>query len=238
VPVLCQYFWKKYPFSLEILIHKIYPELIVFLLAPNLIRKKHIMRRITQFIFVLILVLGTSCLISCEKGSGLPVDGDGKEYDIVVIGTQTWLKENLKTSHYCGGAPISLVTDDLKWENCKAAAYCWYNNEEDNNIYGALYNWYVVKTGVLCPVGYHVPTIEDWTTLTTYLIDAPEVDEQGFEALSIGMRSWNGDFLPIYGWWVSASEKPGEYAWVATDDFSIHAMPMATGYHVRCIKDN
>ena len=196
------------------------------------------MKKKAQFIFIPILILGALCLTSCEKkGSGLPIDGDGNEYHTVVIGTQTWLKENLKTTKYCGGAPISLVTDNKNWENCKVAAYCWYdNNKVWNDVYGALYNWYAVRIGVLCPVGYHVPTIEDWTTLATYSIDAPDAVKQSFKA--IGCRVWDGSFMPIWSWWVSASEKPGEYAWVATDDFSIHARPMAAGYPVRCIKDN
>jgi uncharacterized protein (TIGR02145 family) len=205
-----------------------------------LIRGKDFMKKIAQFIFVPILILGASYLTSCEKkGSGLPVDGDGNEYHPVVIGTQTWLKENLKTTHYCGGAPISLVTDNLKWEPCKVAAYCWYNNDDGmKNKYGALYNWYVVKTGVLCPVGYHVPTIDDWTTLADYLIDASESVKQSFKAPSIGSRAWNGDFYTLLNWWISAQEESEKYAMRATNDFSISPMPKASGYPVRCIKDN
>ena len=200
------------------------------------------MKKIAQFIFVAMLILEASYLNSCEKtkGIGLPVDGDGNEYHSVVIGTQTWLKENLKTTKYCGGAPISLVTDNKNWENCKVAAYCWYNNDEGlKDIYGALYNYYTVKIGVLCPVGYHVPTIEDWTTLATYLIDAPEAVKQSFKALSIGWRVWDGSFQSISSsWWVSAQEYSEKYAWRATQDFSIIPMPKASGYPVRCIKDN
>ena len=91
---------------------------------------------------------------------------------------------------------------------------------------------------MLCPVGYHVPTIEDWTTLATYLIDAPEAVKQSFISLSIGCRVWNGSFMPIWSWWVSAQEESEKYAWRATPDFSIIPMPKATGYPVRCIKDN
>ncbi len=120
----------------------------------------------------------------------------------------------------------------MKWENSRSAAYCWYNNDPGKNIYGPLYNWYAVRIGVICPVGYHVPTIEDWTTLAT---DAPQRIRQSFEG--IGMRVWNGEFLPLYSWWVSAPEESGDYAWRARDDFSISPMPKATGYHVRCIKD-
>jgi hypothetical protein len=191
---------------------------------------------------ILIIILVSITFFCCEKDKNnvLPVDGDGNEYHAIVIGTQTWLKENLRTTKYCGGAPISLITNNLKWENSKVAAYCWYNNDEKNDIYGALYNWYVVsiRTGVLCSVGYHVPTIEDWTTLATYLIDAPESAKQNFRALSIGDRSWNGDFFPLYSWWVSAQEESEKYAWRVRDDFSISPMPKAAGYYVRFIKDN
>jgi hypothetical protein len=187
--------------------------------------------------------LGTSILTSCEKnkGSGLPVDGDGNEYDTAVIGTQTWLTENLKTTKYINGDPIPLVTDNTTWTNFTRGAYCWYNNAPAyKGTCGALYNWYAAKLSkFLCPVGYRVPTIEEWTTLATYLIDAPEAVKLSFKALSIGWRVWDGSFLPnSSSWWISAQEHSEKYAWRATQDFSIVAMPKATGYPVRCIKDN
>jgi len=37
------------------------------------------------------------------------------------------------------------------------------------NTYGALYNWYTVKTGNICPTGWHVPTDAEWHTLVLYL---------------------------------------------------------------------
>lgn len=89
-----------------------------------------------------IIVLAVLILFSCEKDkshSGLPVDGDGNEYDTVVIGTQTWLKENLKTTTYKNGDPIYLVTDNTKWISWPAGAYCWYNNEPKyKDLYGVL----------------------------------------------------------------------------------------------------
>ena len=78
----------------------------------------------------------------CEKENGLPVDGDGNRYDTVVIGTQVWLKENLKTTRYNNGVQIPLVTDNDKWASMTSAAYCWYDNnpEKYKENYGALYN--------------------------------------------------------------------------------------------------
>ena len=88
------------------------------------------MKKIAQFIFVSILILWILYLTSCEKkGSGLPVDGDGNEYDTVVIGTQTWLTENLKTTRYNNGISIPLVTDNTQWTKMTSAAFCWYNNQ-------------------------------------------------------------------------------------------------------------
>ncbi len=81
-------------------------------------------------------------------------DADGNIYVTVNIGKQVWIGENLKTTRLNDGKPIPLVTDDEKWKALKTPAYCWYNNEEKNkDISGALYNWYTVRTGKLCPRG-------------------------------------------------------------------------------------
>jgi uncharacterized protein (TIGR02145 family) len=49
--------------------------------------------------------------------------------------------------------------------------YCWYNNEATTfkATYGALYNWYAVNTGNICPLGWHVPSDAEFTTLTTFI---------------------------------------------------------------------
>ena len=123
------------------------------------------------FIF-LGLIIGSSFILSCEKkeNSGLPKDGDGNEYDTVVIGTQVWLTENLKTTKYINGDPIPLITENTTWTTFERGAYCWYNNDPDyKDTYGALYNWYAAKLSkFLCPLGYHVPTMDEWTTLANY----------------------------------------------------------------------
>jgi uncharacterized protein (TIGR02145 family) len=107
-------------------------------------------------------------------------DIDNNRYEIVTIGTQTWMAENLKTTRYNDGTFILLITNGTAWETAGAntsPAYCWYNapNETKNLIaYGALYNWYAIDTlsngnKNLCPVGWHVPTTFEWNTLTIYL---------------------------------------------------------------------
>jgi uncharacterized protein (TIGR02145 family) len=102
--------------------------------------------------------------------SGTVKDIDGNEYHIDTIGTQIWMVENLKTTRYNNGNHIPLVTDSTAWFNLTTPGYCWYNNDITNKTpYGALYNWYAVNAGKLAPVGWHIPTAAEWTTLITYL---------------------------------------------------------------------
>ncbi|MCX6328300.1 MAG: fibrobacter succinogenes major paralogous domain-containing protein, partial [Bacteroidia bacterium] len=93
-------------------------------------------------------------------------------YKTVKIGNQVWMAENLKTTLFNDGTPISLVTDDTLWNNLKTPAYCWCYAEffpPKNTAYGLSYNWYAVNTGKLCPTGWHVPSDAEWTTLVDYL---------------------------------------------------------------------
>jgi uncharacterized protein (TIGR02145 family) len=68
--------------------------------------------------------------------------------------------ENLKTTKYNDGTDIPNVTDSVTWSTLTTPAYCWYKNNATANkdTYGALYNWYAVNTGKLCPGSWHVPT--------------------------------------------------------------------------------
>lgn len=98
-------------------------------------------------------------------------DIDGNVYHTVTIGTQTWMVENLKTTKYNDGNIILNLTNAQAWNPVNTTpAYCWYDNDQTNNSpYGALYNWYAVNTGKLCPAGWHVPSDEEWATLEIYL---------------------------------------------------------------------
>jgi uncharacterized protein (TIGR02145 family) len=95
-------------------------------------------------------------------------DYDGNNYAVVKIGEQTWMAEHLKSTHYRNGEPIPNVTDNTDWENTNEGAYCWYDNDEDNkDIYGALYNWYtVVNENNIAPEGWRIATKEELQILT------------------------------------------------------------------------
>jgi uncharacterized protein (TIGR02145 family) len=111
-------------------------------------------------------------------------DFDGNVYNTVTIGTQVWMKENLKTTHYSNGTAIPLVTGTSNWDALTATskAYCWYNDDIANKAtYGALYTSAAAMNGAtsttanpsgiqgVCPTGWHLPSDAEWTTLTTYL---------------------------------------------------------------------
>jgi uncharacterized protein (TIGR02145 family) len=116
-------------------------------------------------------------IFALEKKLGISHDTlgdiDGNFYNIVTLGEQTWMAENLKVTHYSNGDVIPNVTDNNEWKNLTYGAYSWYNNDEVayKDTYGALYNWFtIVDPRNVCPVGWHVPSDEEWTTLEEYLI--------------------------------------------------------------------
>jgi hypothetical protein len=104
--------------------------------------------------------------------TGTVTDIEGNVYKTIIIGEQNWMAENLRTTHFKDGSTIPIVTTDTyQWDNSQTPNYCWYNYDEESykDIYGALYNWYTVNIGNICPEGWRVPTYNDWITLITFL---------------------------------------------------------------------
>lgn len=146
-------------------------------------------------------------------------DVDGNVYKTIIIGTQTWMAENLKVTKFNDGTDIPLVTDRVEWESLLTPGYCWYKNDEETykKTFGGLYNWYAVNTGKLCPTGWHVPIDEEWFTLTDFLGGDSVVrdklkeigtihwgdpnfgatNESGFTAIPANGRMYN-NFKPYY----------------------------------------
>ncbi|MFH0841716.1 MAG: FISUMP domain-containing protein [Bacteroidota bacterium] len=209
--------------------------------------------------------LGTSYSGDQTLKTYVVADADNNYYYSVTIGTQTWMQENLKTTHLRDGSVISQVTDNTAWKNLNSSGYCWYSNEETRYkaLYGALYNWFAVSSGKLCPAGWHVPTNSEWITLTNYLggeITAGSklkesgsthwgdlntgTDETGFTALPGGSRGDDGAFANsgVSGhFWSSSPVLPTtSYSAVlynSSTSLTRVSNPNVNGFSVRCVKD-
>lgn len=98
-------------------------------------------------------------------------DIDGNTYNTVPIGSQCWMKENLKTTTYNNSTAIPNVNEFTAWGGLTTGAYVWYVGDISwKNKYGALYNWFAtVDPNGLCPAGWHVPTNDELTDLTDYI---------------------------------------------------------------------
>jgi uncharacterized protein (TIGR02145 family) len=103
--------------------------------------------------------------------TGPVTDIDGNVYQTVTIGNQSWMLTNLKTTKYRDGSSITTGLNEDQWAAATSGAYAIYgNNQSSDDVYGKLYNWYAATDERnVCPTGFHLPTIEDWTILAEYL---------------------------------------------------------------------
>jgi uncharacterized protein (TIGR02145 family) len=225
-----------------------------------------------NWLYPFIIILGLLCLAGfCKKDDDSPsttiTDKDGNVYTSVTIGTQVWMVENLKTTKYYDGTAIPNITDKTDWDALITPGYCWYNNNASTYkaTYGAMYNWYAVNTGKLCPVGWHVPTYIEWQILETYLggssvagsklkesgithwksPNTGATNETGFTALPGGRRTstYLFDAIEVFGnWWSSSvSSDVDAFARMMRNDNSSFLMWFSfkcNGLSVRCLKDN
>ena len=191
-----------------------------------------------------------------EKDENLPI----------TIGEQVWMSKNLDIDHYRNGDTIQQVTDSLVWINLTTGAWCYYhNNPFLNTLYGKLYNGYAITDPRgLAPIGWHLPTEAEWTTLINYLGDEevaggkmketgeflwqhPNIgatNESGFSARPGACRDFDGSFIfvGLAGfWWSSTEYEPfGLNYWQILNDTTFiqsDFIEKIMGFSVRCVKD-
>jgi uncharacterized protein (TIGR02145 family) len=182
---------------------------------------------------------GAESVHNPDKTYGSMTDQQGNVYKTILIGTQEWMAENLKTSIYRNGEPIETNLTDAEWANTpntQIGAWAFYSNDSQYDCpYGKLYNWYAVADPRhLCPSGWHEPTDGEWTTLLYYL-DGESVaggkmkstglqywispnndatNESSFSGLPGGRRANDGVFgnVGYDGYWWSSSEFAANFA--------------------------
>ena len=105
------------------------------------------------------------------------IDIDGNEYNVVKIGNQFWMAENLRVSRFSNGDMLPLIENQYQWSENQSSwyydnsvnysGYCYVNNDSINNkIFGKLYNSFVLSDDRnICPTGWHVSTDYDWANL-------------------------------------------------------------------------
>lgn len=160
-------------------------------------------------------------------GTPTVTDIEGNIYSTVQIGWQIggqcWMQENLKTTTYKNGTPIPNIPDDTEWSSLTSGAYVWYDNDSSwKDLYGAIYNGHtVIDTNGLCPIGWHVPSDDEWTELTDYLggVNAPNGDmlKSCREVNSYLYGNCNTTEHPRWEWWDDSI--------YGTDDYGFSGLP-------------
>ena len=102
-------------------------------------------------------------------------DIDDNEYETLLLGSQCWMKQNLRTTHFADGTEIPVGGLSNHSGPRRYAP--------DNNLdtYGYLYNWDAAMNGStsssanpsgvqgVCPAGWHLPSDAEWTQLTSFI---------------------------------------------------------------------
>jgi hypothetical protein len=158
----------------------------------------------------------------------LPIRGtfmdsrDGKNYKTVVIGTQTWMAEN------------------LAYKPKKGNYWAYDNNIVNVKQYGYLYDWQ--RACEVCPAGWRLPTEDDWKLLLQNL--KKDQIKSDFSALPGGYYNYAGWFFSIgsFGNWWSSKQPVSNWGTAffvnhVTNESNIGSYPMQNGFSVRCIKN-
>jgi len=188
-------------------------------------------------------------------------------YKSLRIGNQCWMGNNLAYL-----PAVSYSSQGSETTPSKAIPYYYVLDYEGTDVtqakaqtnystYGVLYNWFAAKLS--CPFGWHLPSDEEWSTLSAYLGSSAggklketgfqhwfypntgATNETGFTALPHGNRMDGGGFGGhgnSAAFWSSTSSTYQSWAWYSNLSFDNdivyrdYYIP-SFGWGVRCIKD-
>jgi len=169
-------------------------------------------------------------------GPGMPLTYGGQTYRTVIIGSRMWMAENLNIE--------------------TANSQCYIDRPDSCAIYGRLYTWEAANSA--CPIGWHLPTMEEWTSLLMYANDNSDrggvftklKSIRGWDSGNNGTDDYGFSALPgptIYGrntspmptfWWSSRSDKD-DMAYMQTSwGYGVYyTNQKSEGLYVRCVYD-
>lgn len=163
---------------------------------------------------------GNNISFNTPSSQGTVTDKEGNVYSTIVIGSQTWMAENLRSTKYSDGSSIP------------QDGYYFYNNDISNkNTHGVLYTWDIAMKGEaasnsvpsnrqgVCPQGWHIPSDEEWKILEQFIgMPQSELNNSGLRGTNQGgkLKSTNSQM------WVSPNSD-------ATNQFGFNAF--ASGFY-------
>jgi len=198
-------------------------------------------------------VLTTSC-------PGVPTVryANNRTYHTVLIGGRCWLKENIDYG-------VRIDGTQEQTNNGTIEKYCYNNDTNNCNTYGGLYQWdeamqYATAEGArgICPRGWHIPTEEEFRSLSrtvrNYGNALKEIGEgtgigagtntSGFSALLSGYRYHDGSYYDlgkVTNFWSSPEYSSYYASTMDMYDYNsaiyLHLSYKRDGFSVRCVMD-
>jgi len=212
---------------------------------------------------LLITIIISLILVSCSDNKA--TNPSNNSSTTVTIGKQIWMTKNLNVDHYRNGDSIPEVRDLRKWDTLTSGAWSYYENSDSlGNIYGKFYNWFAVNDPRgLSPVGFHIPSVNEWDTLIIFLggenIAAGKLkeagtshwnspnkgaNESGFTSLPGGIRFGCGTYGDVgngsFYWSSTDTNAMYAWGWYLSSKYNIigkEYYAKVYGFSVRCVKD-
>jgi uncharacterized protein (TIGR02145 family) len=193
-------------------------------------------------------------------------DIENNPYDIILVGSQIWMQQNLRVTGYLNGDAIPNCDPPADWSSLTTGAYSgYYERETGDSIYGYFYNWYTITDDRnICPSGWHVPTDAEWAVLESFLggsksaggklkesgsgrwdtFNIAATNISGFTALPAGSRFSNGysggrRFFTYF--WTNTEANPDSAICRSLSLYNGYiqrsSLSKKYGFPIRCIKD-
>ena len=172
-------------------------------------------------------------------------DHEGNIYRVVQIGAQCWLAENMRAKTSPSTGRNIFLSSMIGAYESKAA--CYYENNDENAVYGVLYNWCAAvdtfatsapevaspdrysqswictmpgghRRGI-CPQGWHVPTPNEWSTMAS---SAGVNDDGGLGKLTGGCI-WDA---------TGVETAPGDFSYQHRNSTGFNAVPAGNYYNI------